>query len=307
MFEKARRFIEQRLAARAADRAARVRGYPAARPSILPAGLYGGRQMNISEPAPYAIGVLRVETQPVDDRGEATGPWDLVVDHANLVVRQAESIMAQMAIGAANSALSYIELGDPPFPATPPQLSDISLQASTGQRKSVTLTAVGNVVQAQATWLPAEGNGFTYTEAGLFNGLLGSGLMFARKVFNPITKTAAFQMRFTWFITFLVNTQGGDCSGVSLIGPSTVAAYTIYVSPAGGENSVAATFDFTVGANHVDAYLNGARLVVTKDYNEAGSGALNAPIGGPPLNKGINLVFSLDPGDEVFLIQRTLA
>lgn len=303
MFAKARKFIESRLAAHAASR--RLRAAPP--PGRMPAGLYGGRAMAINEPAPYAIGVLRVETQDVDARGEPVGPWETRVDHANLVVRQAESIMAQMAIGAANSALSYIELGDPVFPATPPQLSDLSLQSSTGQRKAVTLTAVGNVVQAQATWLAAEGNGFVYTEAGLFNGLLGSGLMFARKVFNGITKTAAFQMKFTWFITFLVNTQGGDCSGVSLIGPSTVAAFTIYVSALGGENSVAATFDFTVGANHVDAYLNGARLIPTKDYNEAASGALNAPIGGPPLNKGINLVFPLNPGDEVFLIQRTLA
>jgi hypothetical protein len=304
MFEKARKFIEQRRIAKAAHERAVNRGVPR---GLLPAGSYGGRSTVINEPAPFAIGVLRVETQAVDERGAPVGEWETKVDHANLVVRQAEIIMAQMAIQSPNSGLSYIELGDPPFPATPPQLSDLSLQASTGQRKSVTLTAVGNVVKAEATWLAGEGNGFTYTEAGLFNGLLGSGLMFARKVFNGITKTNAFQMRFTWFITFLVNTQGGDCSGVSLIGPSTVAAYTIYVAT-GGEASVAATFDFTVGANHVDVYLGGVRLVPTVDYNEAGSGALNAPIGGPPLNKGINLnAFLLNPGDEVFLIQRTLA
>jgi hypothetical protein len=86
-----------------------------------------------------------------------------------------------------------------------------------------------------------------------------------------------------------------------------VSAYTIYVSAGGGENSVAATFDFAVGANHVDVFLNGQRQVPSKDYNEAGAGALTAPIGGPPLNKGVNLTFALNPGDEVFLIIRTLA
>jgi hypothetical protein len=237
------------------------------------------------------------------------GEWETVVEDHNLVVTQAENIMAQMAInqgpGNNNSALGYIELGDPPFPANPPSLSDVGLQASTGQRMPVTLTASGNVVTAVADWSTADGNGFTYTEAGLFNGLLGAGLMFARKTFNGITKTASFEMRFTWYITFLVNTQGGECSGIALTGPSTVSAFTYYVAT-GGENSVAATFDFGVGANNVDVFLNGQRLVPTIQYQEAGSGALTAPIGGPATNKGVNLIgFSLLPNSKIFLILRT--
>jgi hypothetical protein len=251
-----------------------------------------------------AEGRLVVETR------EPGGEWKVHEDHSNLVVRQAEQIMAQMAInqgpGNNNSALSYIELGDPPFPANPPSLNDAGLQASTGQRKAVSVTASGNIVTCVADWSTAEGNGFTYTEAGLFNGLLGAGLMFARKVFAGITKTNAFEMRFTWYITFLVNTQGGDCSGIALVGPSTVAAMTYYVA-AGGENSIAATFDFVVGANHVDVFLAGQRLVPGVQYNEAAA-PLNAPIGGPPLNKGVNLIgFAANPGDKFFLILRTLS
>jgi len=254
------------------------------------------------EPAPVATGRLVIETRP------AGGEWQIHTDEQNLVVRQAEIIMAQMAIGAANSALSYIELGDPAFPATPPSLTDLGLQQSTGQRKLGTVTASGNVVTVEVTFTIAEANGFTYTEAGLFNGLLGAGLMFARKVFAGIVKTAAFEMRFTWYITFLVNTSGGECAGVSLIGPASVASFTVFDSPLGGEASVAATFDFVVGGNHVDAFLNGARLVPGVEYNEAAAGALNVPIGGPALNKGINLIgFTLNPTDECFLIQRTLA
>ena len=223
--------------------------------------------------------------------------------------------MAQMAIGAANSALSYIELGDPTAPATPPALSDVTLQQTTGVRKAATVTAVANVVTAEVTWTSAEANGFTFTEAGLFNGTLGSGSMFARKAFSGITKSAAFEMRFTWLITFLVNTQGGDCSGISLLGPSTVTAFTVYNSGAstsgvGLEASVAATFDFTVGANHVDVFLNGVRLVPGVHYTEAAA-PLTAPIGGIAGNKGVNFngfVLTVSPFvDQVFLIQRTLA
>jgi len=255
--------------------------------------------------APRAVGRLQIEVRPAGMEDDERA-WVKIHDDDNLVVTQAEDIMAQMAIGAANSALSYIELGDPAFPATPPALADIALEQTTGQRKSVTLTATGNVVRAEVTWGLAEGNGFVYTEAGLFNGLLGAGLMFARKVFSPITKTAAFQMKFTWHITFLVNSQGGACSGVSLVGPGTVSPHTIYTA-SGGEASVAATFDFSVGANVVDVFLNRQRLYPTLHYVEAAP-PLTAPVGGPAGNKGVNLVaFTLIPNDEVLLIARQLA
>jgi hypothetical protein len=297
----ARRRAEQQIAAQRAVVAERTK----ARAATLARALGGGVPTKM-DAGPMAAGRLVVETRPVGSDG-SLGEWQVHTDDRNLVVRQAESIMAQMAIGAANSALSYIELGDPTYPATPPALADLGLQQSTGQRKLGTVTASGNVVTVEVIFTTAEANGFTYTESGLFNGLLGAGLMFARKVFAGITKTAAFEMRFTWYITFLVNTAGGECAGISLIGPASVAAFTIYTA-VGGEASVAATFDFTVGANNVDVFLNGTRQLPGNDYTEAGSGALNAPIGGPVLNKGVNLIaFVLNPGDEVFLIQRTLA
>jgi hypothetical protein len=262
----------------------------------------------LPEAGPAAAGFLVVETRAVDPKTGEPGEWREHVAAPNLVVSLAEQIMAQMAIQAANSGLSYIELGDKVTP-TPPVLANLGLEQTTGQRKTLTtLTASGNIVTASVAWLSTEGNGFNYTEAGLFNGILGSGLMFARKTFAPIAKTNAFELRFTWYVSFLVNTQGGDCAGIALVGPASVTAFTVYVSPTGGENSVAATFDFTVGANHVDVFLRGQRLIPGADYTETGVGALTAPVGGPAGNKGVNFVgFSLIPGDEVFLIQRTLA
>ena len=256
--------------------------------------------------APIARGRLKIELRPAEQKNDPRA-WVPVVDDPNLVVTRAEQIMAQMAIGAANSAISYIELGDPAFPAQAPALTDTTLQQTTGQRKSTTNTASGNVSTHEVLFDTTEANGFTFTEAGLFNGILGAGLMFARKTFTGITKTNSFQMRFTWNITYLVNTQGGDCAGVSLIGPSTVAAKTL-ATAAGGEASVAATFDFVVGADHVDVFVDRQRLYSGVHYVEVGAGGLTAPVLGPAGNKGINFVgYTLSPGDEVMLIQRTLA
>lgn len=252
-------------------------------------------------------GHLKVETREVTPSG-VVGSWETHEDDPNLVVSQAERLMANAFAGVANSSANYIELGDPSFPANPPGLSDLALQQTTAVRKAVTVTVNGNKVTSEVTFLTTEGNGFTYTEAGLFTGPFASGSMFARKTFNPIIKTSSFEMRFTWIITFNVNPQSsGDCAGVALVGPSTVANETIYESMSGGEASIAATFDFAVGAGHIDFFLNGVRQVRTRQYLEAAP-TLSAPIGGPSGNKGVNLVgFTLDPGDVAYLVQRTIS
>jgi hypothetical protein len=211
-----------------------------------------------------------------------------------------------MSIGEANSTFNYMELGDPVVP-TPPTLNDITLQQSTGQRKAVTSSRSGNVAKLEVLFLTTEANGFVYTEAGLFTGPFAAGGLYARKIFAGVTKTAAFELRLRWSITYLIQSTGGDCTGVGIIGPSTVTNFT-YAIAAGGEKSIAATFDFTVGANHLDVFLNGQRLSPGAQYNEAAPN-LTAPTLGPNTNKGINLVapIVLLPSDKVLLVQRTLA
>lgn len=256
----------------------------------------------------FAKGAVTIQKQPVDPvTREPVGPWQTIEFDDNLVVTQAELLMAQMAIGAANSALNYIELGDPAPTATPPQLNDVNLEQTTGSRKAALVTAAGSIVTAEALWDTADGNGFTFTEAGLFTGPFGSGSMFARKTFAGIFKTSAFKLRFTWLITFLVAAQGAECAGIALTGPSTVASHTIYNSTAGGEVSVAATFDFTPNSNLLDVYLNGQRLVPTVHYVESGA-PLGTPQGGgvPGVSKGVNLTFTLNPGDDVLLVHRAI-
>lgn len=273
------------------------------------AGLTIGRT-NITawgDRSPMVEGAVTIQARPVDPETGKLGKWETVHFDPNLVVTQAQLAMAAMAIGTANSALNYIELGDPSPTAVPPDLGDVTLEQTTGQRKAVSLTQSGNIVTAEATWLTTEGNGFTYTEAGLFTGPFAAGLMFARKTFAGIFKTSSFEMRFTWLVTFLVNAQGGDCAGIALTGPSTVTGTTIYVSPAGGEQSVAATFDFVPGANLIDVFLNGQRLEPGTHYVES-SAPLALPQGGgaPGVSKGVDLLFLLIPTDRVLLVHRAI-
>jgi len=309
MFEKAAKYVrarllkmgERRIATRELERALRD-GHPQAE-MLLGRGhsdcvFWGDRAQE------FARGAVTAERRMVHPDGQK-GPWETVFFDGNLVVTQAERLMSQMAIGAANSPLNYIELGDPAPTATPPVLADTTLEQTTGQRKAVALTAAGNVVTAEATWLTTEGNGPTYTEAGLFTGPFGAGTMFARKTFTGIFKTLAFEMRFTWLITFLVQTQGGDCAGVALTGPATVASDSNWTA-AGGEVSAAATFDFVPNANIIDVFLNGQRLVQGKHYAESAAPLSTPQLGGSPTSKGVNFTFTLLPGDEVYLVHRAI-
>lgn len=300
--DKAQRYMAQRKAVLLAAKIAKqARGANMIHHSAL--GLDVG---------PRAVGVLTIEMRPANKAGDDSA-WEVVEQGGNLVVSQAEVIMASALAAVPLNTINYMELGDAGPPATPPILSDISLEQTTGVRKLATVTQSGNILTAEVTWGVGEANGFVFTEAALYVGNLGAGQMFARKVFNAITKTAAFEMRLTWLITFLVAPQGGgDCAGVALIGPSTTTSETVYTAT-GGEASVAATFDFTVNANRIDAFLNGVRLTRGVHYIESGA-PLAAPVGGPPLNKGINLIgFNLSgpvgptPADQVYIVHRTLA
>lgn len=199
----------------------------------------------------------------------------------NLVVSQAGDLMAAQAIGTANSALNYIELGDP-SPATPPDLTDTNLQQTTGQRKATANVRSGNVITGTALWLAAEGNLVNpYTEAGWFTGPLAAGTMYARKSGFSILKTASFQLQFQWMIAFSVEDAcDAGCTGVALVGNSGTVEQFIY-SPVGpGETTVTVPIDFVIGANRLEFFNNGVRKVPTVEYNESTVG----------VNKGVTLI-----------------
>lgn len=227
----------------------------------------GKARIGLSDPAPIARGQVRIE------RRVAGGEWEALYEDKNLVVTQAEALMAAMAVGAANSALNYIELGDP-SPATAPALADTTLEQTTGVRKAVALSTNVGTVTAITTFLTSEGNGFTFTEAGLFTGPFAAGSMFARKTGFSVAKTAAFELKFTWLITFQVaiGTDAG-CTNIALVGPGTISEDYIYTA-AGGETEIVVPIDFTVAAKNLDVFENGVRKVYTDEYIEASAGPI---------------------------------
>lgn len=313
MFEKAADYIRTRLlnagkrrvTARMLEEAMRE-GHPQAAARLVGLGSKADVMFWGDRAQGFAKGAVTAQRRRIHDDGTRRGEWETCFFDGNLVVTQAERLMANMAAGIPNSPLNYIELGDPSPTATPPQLSDAALEQTTGQRKTAAITVAGNILTAESTWLTTEGNGPTYTEAGLFTGPFGAGTMFARKTFTGIFKTSAFEMRFTWLITFLVNAQGGDCAGVALTGPATIASHTREVA-AGGEVSVAASFDFIPNANLIDVFLNGQRLCPGFHYTESNAALAVPQLGGAPgVSKGVNLTFALLPADEMLLVHRAI-
>lgn len=212
----------------------------------------------------------------------------LLKDKPNMVVTQAEQIMAYMSVGL--RPMSYIELGDKVTP-TAPALTDITLQQTTGERKAIAATVTGNSVAYVSTWLVAEGNGYDFTEAGLFCDPFGAGLLFARKTFDPITKTAAFALRFTWTVVFQIANTNSGCSGVSIVSNGDMV-YDYTYTAVGGETDITVPIDFVVGAKTLDVYLNTAGLAYNTHYYELVIS---------PIANGIRFIgFSLIPGDLVY-------
>jgi hypothetical protein len=236
-----------------------------------------------------AEGHLVVEATYTDGRKE------ILVDDHNMVVRAAEGMMAMMSLGL--RTMNYIELGDP-SPVSPPDLDDTALEQTTGERKAIIGSVSGNQALYEATWLTTDGNGFNFTESGLFTDPFGTGTLFARKTFSPISKNASFALTFKWAIGFRVADIAGGCTGVALLGSSTITQDYLFTA-VGGETQAVLPIDFIVGGKQLDIFLNGQRLVYNAQYYESSIGMVS---------KGITLIgFTLKAGDEIYAVNRKLA
>lgn len=263
------------------------------------------KQQNPNHPVKRVNKLLSGMTQ--DDTGFAKGEVTITAEYkdgkkktlfkeSNLVVRLSGEIMADFSLGS--RTMSYIELGNAATP-TAPTLDDVSLEASTGVRKAVTGVKTGSTVVYETQFLNSEGNGFTFTEAGLFSSPFSTGLLFARKIFDPIPKDNTFALTFKWAITYGVLDENncGGCQGIQLIGNSTITFDQVYTA-VGGESQIVITFDFTVGAKQVDVILENLRLIPGLNYFETNIGP----------NKGIQLIGWTPDADDVFyFVNRKLA
>lgn len=256
---------------------------------ILRRGEGGGeKSLATVEHAPQAKGHVKIEAVYED------GHVEVLHEDKNLVVDQAATIMPYMSLGL--KQFGYIELGDP-SPATPPDAADTTLEQTTGERKAISGSVSGKTVTMEAQWGTTEGNGYSFTEAGLFCNPLGSGQMFARKVFDAITKTSSFALKVTWAVTFSVSDRLSGCTGVALLGSSTLTEDYTYTA-VGGETQVIVPIDFVVGSKSLDVFQNTARLYYGTHYNETTIGA----------SKGVTFIgYTLNPGDKMYFVNRKLA
>lgn len=249
------------------------------------------------ESAPRVVGSVEIFTKRPDE------DWVCVHEEHNLVVSQAENLMAHMAAGTSNAEIGEIRLGDPATASTP-DLADTALdQHVAAADKSVTASVTDGTVTFTASYAVGDAVQVDpYTEAGLFT---AAGSMFARKAGFSIVKTGSIEMRFVWTLRFSVSAQSGSqCSGASLYPAATVTQDYVYTAT-GSETYVVVPFDFTPTAKHLDVFLNGQRLVYTDDYIES----TNADGSG---NKGIifqgGLTLTTSPSADVvyFVLRRSV-
>ena len=126
-------------------------------------------------------------------------------------------VRALLAQRAADPAASAYKFGSMRFGVgtTTPLRSDVDLeQEVTGVRKELTDVQKTNggsgEITLTATLQASEGNGYTYSEAGVFT--LGSGsyndnqgaplLMFSRQVHTPLQKTSSVTFNYSWTFQF---------------------------------------------------------------------------------------------------------
>lgn len=213
-------------------------------------------------------------------------------DH-NMIVAKGPYIMANclggithpnFIIGGVQWGTGGHVVGDPNTPV-PPDPTDLTLETFVLETV-ISGSSVGDTyIQFESQMSAGQGNGNVFTEAGLvITGV--TKLMFARKTFPGITKTANRVLTVRWIISFIQNTLGSDCQGVGLFGqlsPIRQYRYTIPVSPT-SYTDITVPLTWTPGLNRLWVWRNGKRVFNGEAYVE------NHPIGiisiNPPVVPG---------------------
>lgn len=113
----------------------------------------------------------------------------------NLVVDLGLNKTADLLGGSRNIEPTHISLG---LGTNAPASTDTGL-VTEAFRNVITKRVKGNkTIAFQLFVSQAQGNGFTYQEAGLLNRVNQTDTLYARVVFSPIIKTASVTITFTW-------------------------------------------------------------------------------------------------------------
>jgi len=159
-------------------------------------------------------GKLKIEKIPADG-----GETEVLVDEENLVVTQAETILPFMSAGI--RSINYIELGDQVTPSAPAD-ANIALDSTTAERKATVFSASGNAALYVSTFGVGDGNGFIFTEAGLFTDPFAAG---SSSFLGSAFLGSSFLGSSFLGSSFLGSGAGGSGSGVGGSGISIAKRY----------------------------------------------------------------------------------
>lgn len=119
----------------------------------------------------------------------------------NLVVTAGKNFIASRMVGTTSAVMSHMSIGSG---QTSPAAGDTSLGTVlgtvTGASFTATNTAGTNSITYTGVFAAGTGTGNVY-EAGIFNGVPGTGSMLCRTTFPLVTKQAGDSITITWVVT----------------------------------------------------------------------------------------------------------
>lgn len=119
----------------------------------------------------------------------------------NLVVTAGKNVIASRLVGTTSSVMSHMAIGSGQTSATAADTTlGTVLGTVTGANFTATNTAGTNSITYTGVFAAGTGTGTVY-EAGIFNGVPGTGSMLCRTTFPLVTKQAGDSITITWVVT----------------------------------------------------------------------------------------------------------
>lgn len=131
-------------------------------------------------------------------RRDLTGKIIEEIKIKNLLVATGRGLMVEQLGGTANAAPTHMAMGTSNTPVTD---ADTTLAAEYYRDLITRRRAFTSRIQYQLFLDTTQGNGVTYSEAGLFNVRNGSSIMFARVLFTGIPKDNSSTLTLSWDIS----------------------------------------------------------------------------------------------------------
>ena len=148
---------------------------------------------------------FRLEPNILIETRKPDGEWITRIKARNLIVITGIELVRDL-IGGTGHRPSHIGLGTG---VTPVLATDTTIETEAFRGLITTRNDLAAAIEFQLFLGLSDGNGFTYTEAGILetgfqNGSVNDpAILFARSIFTGITKTISIELTITWTITIV--------------------------------------------------------------------------------------------------------